>query len=197
MINKTTCTYSKQSPPPQFHSLKQLILEDYNKIRFITPRIIAMRHPTLSNNLVRAKLTPTDDQFLDMLLHLNNTNTTMHLTAATLPNLNYNFPKITPCRHPTCCTCAHHLLCTPAFKGSHKNADTYFLCHQFSCTTTNIIYLITRIKCRKQYVGHSTQQLIARMNRHRTTIYSPNDPSLLHNILISLTTQYLTSKFNL
>ena len=159
VINKTTCTIKydrrqhylkhgqrpqptssppifKTVPPPQFHRLKQLILEDYNKLRFITPRIIAMRHPTLSNILVRAKLTPTDDQFLDMLLHLNNTNTTMHLTAATLPKLKYNCPKITPCRHPTCCTCAHHLLCTPALKGSHKNADTYFIRHQFSCTTT-------------------------------------------------------------
>ena len=48
----------KSLPPPQFCHLKQLILQDYAKLQFTSPRFIALRYPTLSNILVRAKVMP-------------------------------------------------------------------------------------------------------------------------------------------
>ena len=46
----------------------------------------------------------------------------------------------------------------------------YNIRHQFTCTSTNIIYLITCNKCKKQYVGHTTNQLNTRINHHRSNI---------------------------
>lgn len=40
----------------------------------------------------------------------------------------------------------------------------------FSCTSSNIIYLITCTKCKKQYVGLTTKQLSTRINHHRLNI---------------------------
>ena len=156
--------------PPQFNHLKQLILQDYAKLRFTFPRFIALRYPTLSNILVRAKMNPTDEQFLDTILQLNVSSSTIHTTATTLPKLKFRPPPITPCRHPKCSTCSDHLMLTPTFKGSHRNSSTYRLRHQLSCTTLNIVYLITCTKCKKQYVGQTTKQLNTRINHHRSDI---------------------------
>ena len=160
----------KSLPPSQFIHLKQLILQDYAKLRFTTPRFIALKHPTLQNILVRAKVIPTDDQFLDTTLHLSVSSSTVHTAATALPKLKYRPPPITRCRHPKCSTCTHHLLLTPTFKGSHKNSNTYCVRRQLSCTTSNIVYLITCKKCKKQYVGQTTKQLNTRLNHHRSDI---------------------------
>ena len=75
----------KTLPPPQFHALKTLVLQDYQKIKFISPRFIALRHPTISNILVRAKVTPTDEQFLDISLMLGDITATQHTEVASCP----------------------------------------------------------------------------------------------------------------
>ena len=156
--------------PPQFCHLKQLILQDYAKLRFTSPRFITLRHPTLSNALVRARVTPTDEQFLDTALHLTVSSSTVHTMATAMPKMKYRPPPINPCQHPKCATCSYHLLLTPTFKGSNKNANTYKIRHQLSCTTSNIVYLITCKKCKKQYVGLTTKQLNTRINHHRSNI---------------------------
>jgi hypothetical protein len=169
---RTTCfpPLFKSLPPPQFRHLKQLILQDYAKLRFTTPRFIALKYPTLKNIFVRAKVIPTDEQFLETILHFSTSSSTVHTVATTLPKLKYRPPLIARCRHPKCSTCAHHLLLTPTFKGSHKNSNTYCVRHQLSCTTSNIVYLITCKRCKKQYVGQTTKQLNTRMNHHRSNI---------------------------
>ena len=76
----------KSVPPPNYHLLQQLVLQDYPRLHFTSPRFITLRHPTLQNLLMRTRLTPTDEQFLDINLYLNNNAATAHTTTATLRN---------------------------------------------------------------------------------------------------------------
>ena len=105
-------------PPPQYKLLKQIILQEYSQLKFVSPRFISLRHPTLQNTLVRAQLTPTDEQLIDITLTLN-TSPTTHVESATLPNLQLNGPKITSCRYSHCVTCRYHLLCTSTFQSTN------------------------------------------------------------------------------
>ena len=160
----------KSIPPPQYKLLKEIILKDYNKLKFTSPRFVSLRLPSLRNILVRATVFPTDEQFLDIIYILNDTTPTDHVQSAKLPKLRYNSTVIKPCRHPKCSTCSHHLLNTTTFTDNNKSPTTYNIRHQFTCTSTNIIYLITCNKCKKQYVGHTTNQLNTRINHHRSNI---------------------------
>ena len=123
----------KTLPPPQFHALKQLVLQDYPKLKFISPRFAALRHPNLSNMLVRAKFTATDEQFMDISLLLDDMTPTPHTEVANLPRLRHETTTILPCRQRNCSTCNHHLLTTPTFKGNQKNNSTFRIRHKLSC----------------------------------------------------------------
>ena len=73
-------------PPPQYMLLKQVVLQDYAQLNFISPRFITLRPTTLQRMLVKAKLKPTDDQIIDISLALESP-TTEHRESARLPNL--------------------------------------------------------------------------------------------------------------
>lgn len=160
----------KSVPPPRYQLLKKLILQDYAQLHFTSPRFVTLRHPTLKNILVRTKLNPTDEQLMDIFLYLDKTIPTTHTTAAILPKLQYTNPRITLCGHPKCSTCSHHLLVTSTFQDSHKKPTTYRVRYTMSCKSTNVIYLITCNKCKKQYVGNTSKQLNTRINHHRSNI---------------------------
>jgi len=173
----TTCSppVFKCIPPPNYSFLKQLVLHDFSKLHFTSPRFISLRHPNLYNLLVRAKIAPTDNQFIDIITMLDGTPpaTPQHMDTAALPYLHSTCLTITPCQQPKCATCKYHLTCSPTFKSTHKKrAATYHIRHQLSCNSTNVIYLITCSKCKKQYVGCTTQQLNTRINHHRSNIYN-------------------------
>ena len=107
-----------------------------------------------------------------MLMHLqaHGAETDVHINAGTLPMLRYGNVRTQPCRHPRCATC-HHLNCAKFF-ASTKTGKTYPLRHNFTCTSRNVIYLITCTRCKKQYVGLTTQQLNIRLNHHRSSIFN-------------------------
>ena len=169
-ISTTSPPVYKALPPPQFKVLKHLVLQDYPKLQFLSPRFIALRHPTVSNILVRTKLTATDEQFVDMSILFADKSATSHKTIADLPQFSYEKMTIQPCRKFNCSTCRHHLLTTPTFKANRKNSDTFSIRHKLSCQSKNIIYLITCMRCKKQYVGQTSNQLNTRINQHRTSI---------------------------
>ena len=94
-----------------------------------------------------------------------------HTETVTLPSLLSTPTSITPCKQPRCLTCQLHLNCSPTFRSNHpRHRNTYSIRHSFSCSSTNIIYLITCTKCRKQYIGCTRTQLNTRINHHRTSI---------------------------
>ena len=74
--------------PPQFHQLKQIILENYPLVqKYVNhPRFIALRNRTLHQELVRAKINPTDDQITDLAISFASPNSN-HITAGNLPQL--------------------------------------------------------------------------------------------------------------
>ena len=158
-------------PPPQYNTLKQIILKNYGTVQLPPPRFCTLRHTTLQQELIRTKLYPTDEQILDMLLfQTQKTSTDAHVNTGTLPMLRYRNVKTQPCRHPRCMTC-RHLNCEKSFTSS-KTGKIYPLRHNFTCTSKNVIYLITCTKCKKQYVGLTTQQLNVRINHHRSSIFN-------------------------
>ena len=133
--------------------------------------VLQIRHRTLRQELIRTKLYPTDEQTLHMLLLQNEeTSTGVHVNTGTLPMLRYRNVKTQPCGHPRCMTC-HHLNCNKSF-ASTKTGKTYPLRHNFTCISKNVIFLITCTKCKKQYVGLTTQQLNVRINHHRSNIFN-------------------------
>ena len=76
-------------PPPQYQLLKKIILKDYAQLKFISPQFIALRPHTLQSILVRAKLTPTDEQHIDISLALE-APTMQHMESAKLPKPSYS-----------------------------------------------------------------------------------------------------------
>ena len=158
-------------PPPQYSNLKQIILKEYGTLQLPSPRFCTLRHTTLRQELIRTKLYPTDEQTLDMVLfQTQEVLVDAHINTGTLPMLRYRNVKTQPCRHPRCLTC-HHLNCDKSFTST-KTGNVYPLRHNFTCTSKNVIYLITCTKCKKQYVGLTTQQLNVRINHHRSNIFN-------------------------
>ena len=159
-------------PPPKFNYLKQIILQDYSQLHLPSPRFVTLGHKTLRKELVRTKLQATDEQIMDMLFSLPVCNSTsnVHVNTGILPVVKYANVKTQPCRHSRCVTCAH-LNCKPNFTST-KTGISYPLRHNFTCTSRNIIYLITCTRCKKQYVGLTMQQLNVRINHHRTNIFN-------------------------
>ena len=159
-------------PPPQYHVLKAIILQDYNMLGRVlpTPKFISLSYPTLRKELIRAKLIPTDRQFVDIYLATESCNNPSQPDHGKLPKLQTQNTGIKKCNHPRCITCKH-LNCNKQFTST-KTKVTYTIRHNFSCTSKNLIYLITCKKCKKQYVGLTMQKLNTRINHHRSNIFS-------------------------
>ena len=165
----TTKPIFKYLPPPQFRKLQTIILHDYNKIQQLMdkPLFINTGHRTLRQELVHAKVTPTDEQFVDIAVILNNPKQG-HTTSGQLPQLKKTNITISTCKHPRCVTCKH-LNTSTSFKSTSTGTH-YPIRYSFSCSSSNLIYLITCTKCKKQYVGLTTHTLKYRVNHHRTNI---------------------------
>ena len=161
----------KYVPPPQYKLLKQLVLQNYAAIQVMSPRFIPLKHPTLQNRLVRSQIKLTDSQLVDLILTLESRKETT-TPGVPLPQLRpLTTNTIKTCNHPRCVTCKVHLNCSPIFKSNYPlNQTVYHIRHSFTCQSTNVIYLVTCTKCRKQYVGCTTLQLKTRINHHRSCI---------------------------
>ena len=90
--------------------------------------------------------------------------------ASTSPNTTHRSKEagFEPCSTSRCKTCQHTTK-TNSFM-SHANNKRFDLYHFLSCYSFNLIYLITCLKCNKQYVGQTEQTLRQRMNGHRHSI---------------------------
>ena len=168
---KTWPPLFKCIPPPQFQMLKQVILQDYSLVQryALHPRFISLRSKILGQALIRAQVKRTDDQILDLAITLR-TPSSNHVTAGLLPPLKPKGRLVKKCGHPKCATC-QHLQCQPSFRST-KTKRSYPIRHNFSCNSENLIYLITCTKCKKQYVGMTTQKLKIHLNHHGTSIFN-------------------------
>ena len=154
----------KYLPPPQYTQLKHIVMQEYTtKLHFTSPRFVTLRHPTLYNQLVRAHITLTDEQLVDVTLAVDRSNINEHVTAAKLPEPRPLTIRIAACRHPHCYTCKLHLNTFPTFTSNHPyNRTIYHIRHSFSCDSTNLVYL------------HQVQETICRLHYPKTE--GPNQP---------------------
>ena len=159
---------------PNYSVLQQIILNNYRDIEHLVnkPLFIYTSHKTLGKLLVRAKLQVTQNLIIDIYTACHGDPTSK------IPFPNLKSPKPThiiqerpkPCLHPRCKTCQHFN--SDQYFRSTITKRKYRIRHSFSCTSKNIIYLITCTKCRKQYIGKTSKTLKERINRHRATIKS-------------------------
>ena len=162
----------KCHPPPRFDCLKTVILQHYGKISHLVPqpRFVSLALPNLQKSLIRAEVKPTVEQVFDILWQLKNSSqNTSHKFAGTLPKLRKLPPLVKPCNNIRCNTCKH-LNCSATFTSSITN-QSYPIRYTATCSSLNLIYLITCTKCKKQYVGLTTKQLNVRINHHRSNIF--------------------------
>ena len=159
----------KTVPLPKFTLLKQIILKDYHTIRkYIKPPLfIFLKHKNLRQIFIKAQLIPTGEQFIDIYLSLPKV-IQDNVLPVHLPTLSSNPIQSEPCNHPRCATCSRYN--RQMTFTSTSNKKTFCIRHSFTCSSTNVIYLITCTKCKKQYVGKTTRPLRERINHHRTSI---------------------------
>ena len=166
-------------PPPKYTHLKQIILNNYDTISKIVnhPVFITLRYKTLQNSLVKSKFKPTNENIIDIYLsctsHIDqDDNTPPSPSPEQSTTWNHVTPPIQPCicNHPKCATCQHFN--TQNFFESTTTKARYRIRQSFTCSSKNVIYLITCNKCKKQYVGQTTKSLKERINHHRSSIHT-------------------------
>ncbi len=160
--------------PPRYKLLQEIVLSKFETIQHLTnkPIFIYTNHNTVKRYLVNSK-------------HPSDTTTILNIYSSChneyekeIPQAKLIFPKLShinrtqpsPCHQKRCTTCQHfnsnqHFNCTVTRRK-------YRIRHNFTCSSNNIIYLITCKKCKKQYVGKTTKRLKDRIVRHRASIKS-------------------------
>src|ERR1051325_1102470 len=73
-----------------------------------------------------------------------------------------------PCGVPRCKTC--RIICvSDVFCSTHFD-KSFRLKEDLNCSSSNVVYLITCLKCKIQYVGETVRPLRERINNHRSCI---------------------------
>ncbi|PIK41662.1 hypothetical protein BSL78_21493 [Apostichopus japonicus] len=109
------------------------------------------------------------------------------LVRAAVPPLTSN---LTPIQHGTfkcdrtsrCIVCSHHIVESNSIT-SHSMQLTHKTKGHITCTTTNVIYLISCRVCGIQYVGETKTTLKKRFYGHRSTVNTMKTETPLENIL--------------
>ena len=109
------------------------------------PMIAFRRPPNLRNLLVRAEIPPTND--------------------SSIPPIQHGMFRCTS----RCVTCQEHILESDSFK-SHTTGAHHKIRGHITCTTSNIIYLISCRICGIQYIGETKNSLKKRFYGHRSTV---------------------------
>jgi GIY-YIG catalytic domain len=91
----------------------------------------------------------------------------------------HTFGTAKACRGKRCNTCPFFVE-SKTF-SSNTTHQTYAIKQNLSCTTRNVIYLISCTKCGKQYVGQTTLTLRDRFTRHRFDINHKENKSVANH----------------
>ena len=90
--------------------------------------------------------------------------------------------KITRCGSRRCGTCPYMTECNSFFSASnhHKFYPILGTSDHLTCSTENIVYLISCQLCNNQYVGESMNSIQKRFNGHRTFMRNGKSSQLVH-----------------
>ena len=151
-------------PPPRYHQLKKIILTNYSKYNLTDytdkPKFIPLRSNTLKNILTYSKHRPTKEDKIKIIRNTKDTSTTEIICYIYQKNQHH------PYNHPKCATCQHYITST-TFKST-TTKQHYRIRHPFTCQSKNI-YLITRMKCEKQYIGKTERTLREHISQHQSS----------------------------
>ena len=119
------------------------------------PKVVFQKCTAINNLLVSTQFPPKRWSLLPsrLALSVNNSQAIFHCTK---------------CAQIRCKAC-HVLTECSNFKSSAYNS-VYPLLNNFTCTTRNIIYVITCTKCFIQYVGETNNSARERISGHRSCI---------------------------
>ena len=76
-----------------------------------------------------------------------------------------------PCRHPRCKTCAH----TNPASQINTPGEPLTIRQRFSCTTSNLVYIITCWACTLSYIGETGRRLGDRFCEHLRSVSKKTD----------------------
>ena len=111
----------------------------------VEPMIAFRCPPSPTNLLTRAEVPPTND--------------------SSIPPIQHGMFRCTS----RCVTCQEHILESDSFK-SHTTGAHHKIRGHITCTTSNIIYLISCRICGIQYIGETKNLLKKRFYGHRSTV---------------------------
>ena len=124
------------------------------------PQIVFSRGNTIGGLLCSSKFVePLDDLDRDIIEDLR------LLSYENKSNSNF---KVNMCNAINCKCCAQ-LRNTSTFSNSNKTAR-FDITHQFTCNSSDVIYVIDCGKCSRLYVGQTGRKLKYRLNNHRSDI---------------------------
>ncbi len=125
------------------------------------PRLAFRTYKSIKQALVRARVEESYEH--------RNINRDLRVLPQPLPMPNMS-PPISKCNKPSCLTCPH-LIVTPYVRSLRKGtAHILHATNPLTCTSKNVVYVITCTKCKVQYVGMTSQSLKARFTQHRRDI---------------------------
>jgi hypothetical protein len=124
------------------------------------PQIVFSRGNTIGGLLCSSKFVePLDELDRDIIEDLR------FLSYENESDSNF---KVNRCNAINCKCCAQ-LRNTSTFSNSNKTAQ-FDITHQFTCNSSDVIYVIDCGKCSRLYVGQTGRKLKYRMNGHRSDI---------------------------
>lgn len=124
------------------------------------PQIVFKKGVTLGDLLVSSKF---KEEWNTM--DLENIETLQSLIEI---NMNKKIECVTPCGALRC-KCCPHIFITSTFSDTNRKL-TLDITDNFNCSSSNIIYVISCLKCKLLYVGQTGRQLRERLNNHRSDI---------------------------
>ena len=167
-------TYHPSLSPIRQTSANHHILHTSDRIQRAIPEepmIVFRCPPSLRNLLIRAEIPSTND--------------------SSIPPIQHGMFKCTS----RCVTCQEHtctcILESDSFK-SHTTGAHHKIRGHITCTTSNIIYLISCRICGIQYIGETKNSLKKRFYGHKSTVKPKSLTLLWANTSIYLITPFLT-----
>uniref|UniRef100_A0A1X7SPB1 GIY-YIG domain-containing protein n=1 Tax=Amphimedon queenslandica TaxID=400682 RepID=A0A1X7SPB1_AMPQE len=140
---------------------------DYNLLKFTNrPLFVTLKNNTLKDILVKSKHSPTAEDSKTIISQTKVCNNFNELIFS-IPK-EKSPAKPGSCKRPRCATCQHFN--SSSYFQSTATKQQCRVKQSFSCSSTNIIYLITCSKCHKQYVGKTSKTLRERVFHHRSSI---------------------------
>jgi hypothetical protein len=132
------------------------------------PQLVYKRGTTIGNLLISSKFKPfldaQDLENIDILTSLANE-----------PNIPFVF-RVTQCNSDRC-KCCEHIVPTSTFHNSNKTVNHDIL-SDFNCASSNLLYVISCMKCCNLYVGQTRRTLRERLTNHRSNIHLKTHTSI-------------------